>query len=857
MFYTYAEKQGNAFFDGWQMRQVTFDTMRRYLYYSTATLTHDQIVVPMDNDFTDTAYDGLDTPNSLGVRQSSPAVTHSTPVSATRANGGLSPLTDFEAAPTQPNQPGDVTWRKKMKVDYIEIVSKNHRFDLADPHLREMDMFQVEVYGETRVLQTHEAPAPGPMLTPSSGWGGLPGRFVPENNEYVADPYFLRELYKALRDQFANLKLERERLEATTGVKRDPRLVKVQTLNSPRGKNESLVKGNRVKVIFRLRSEYEFRRFWFVVQSVLGYDKLGVRPYRGLPPYDPRNGISFAHIPMRVWHTFKVLEKAVIYTFVRGDLVGRTSEGDLTIFVRGAYLCITHEMIMVFRDTGTIARWVRMQDVRCFECNSTCPKPYVAFLTDRGIPDIVFIPQPPVFGPDAIRRFNPKLEVLRVRLVVRESCLASVETRRVIQIAEASERAVRPFILRVEAENERPMNFDPASDNGGPISCPLPQEQLASVWRDVQEIFANRDPVAISQAAIPIYSNNANDTALTAGQLQVLERRLERERESSYDIVGMPIAEARQINPLLYLQRRRRTASQDGPRRTGAGLRRTSTAHPGGVAHDHSGGGGGSADASGGLRRCRTAADGGIARMRAGEDSSSRRASAGSNHNYGLSRDGNVALPEERLQTLQLHPVRSRPDIAEFSTVRTPDGSLGNYGIDAGAIENASFVSDYGTDGSFCTSLQYAVPGSRYLTSDEIAAGVGGASPTRFVPDQHTIIMGQTPASPSAQGRLPGSSVSHSPVFCMSSGPAAGIPPAVSMGHSGEMNVDELMSHSFAFMRSTAAAPSDAPQPPLGTRTHRGSISRDVNSWVDPIGGSRTNIYPVDKKGPSGNTIET
>lgn len=41
MFFSYAEKQGSIFSDAWEMREMAFDTMRRYLYYS----------VPLKNKF--------------------------------------------------------------------------------------------------------------------------------------------------------------------------------------------------------------------------------------------------------------------------------------------------------------------------------------------------------------------------------------------------------------------------------------------------------------------------------------------------------------------------------------------------------------------------------------------------------------------------------------------------------------------------------------------------------------------------------------------------------------------------------------------------------------------------------------
>ena len=577
MFYTYAEKQGNVFFDGWQMRQLAFDTMRRYLYYSDS-ITPEKIAYPNANDnplppatSEDSFTDGEDSAASLATAGENPTISQIT------VRAPLSPVSQqrrFNEAPPPPNDPEDVQWRKKIKVDMIVLVGKEHAFLLEDSHLKETDLFQVEIHGEVRPLAAGETPSPGPLLTPSSGLSGLPERITVENDEFIRDQFFLRELYEALRDQFANLRMERERAELASGQPvLPPSARRTQTLESPRAKNGTAYRGSRIKVVFRMRTEYEFRRFWYVVQTVLGYDKLSARPYRGLPPYDPRNGLIFSMIPMCVWHTFKALDKAVFYTFLRGDLVGRNASGGLCVALRGAYLCITHDTVLVLRDTGNIPRWIKLQQVREFHYNATSSRPFVGFLSDPGAPDIIFLPQPPIYGPDAIRRFSPSLEVLRLYHVIHETCFASLEIRRVIDLQEIPEMSVRGFVARYERETGRRLDFDPAVGYSSTLSCPLPKEQLAQVWREVQSIYASRDPAVVSRAAIPLYQNNTNDTDLTPEQLEALSRRLARERASRDDIVGLSFEEAHRI------QAATRTDSS-GPGRRAHGSRHGTTSPP-------------------------------------------------------------------------------------------------------------------------------------------------------------------------------------------------------------------------------------------------------------------------------------
>lgn len=784
MFYTYAEKQGNVFFDGWQMRQAAFDTMRRYLYYSDA-VTAEKIAYPNANGSPISATPsrqstGLidDTASAISLGGPSEEVDAVSPVMVQAALSPVRQQQTFVTAPPPPNRPEEVHWRKKIKVDTIVLVGKEHLFLLEDSHLKENDLFQVEIHGETRPMASGEAPSPGPLLCPSAGLSGLPERCTIENGEYIRDPFFFRELYESLRDQFSNLRLQREQAELTSGQPvAAPAQRRIQTLESPRGRNSAPYRGSRIKIILRMRTEYEFRRFWYVVQTVLGYDKLITRPYRGLPPYDPRNGLIFAQIPMCIWHTFKTLDKAVFYTFLRGDVVGRNPSGDLATTIRGAYLCITHDTVLVLRDTGNIPRWIKLLEVKEFIYNASSTQPFVAFLSDSSSPDIIFIPRPPIFGANAIRQFNAKLEVRRILSVVHETCFASLGIRRVIAIKETPIVSIRAFIARYEQQAGRQLNFAPVIGYTGAISCPLPKEQLAQVWQEVQQLSAARDAEVVRRSAIPLYENNTNDVALTPAQLETLSRRLARERSSSDDIVGCSYAEAQQI-PAQPMQLPDVRSGDSATAAASSRHRDPSLSSSRGISHsayvlneqDESMG------SSSISRTARVTGSNPLGNSRHGSSSTAAASAASESSGSPVANSrrqssrmlgsvrGSVADATSPISArgASLRSVghngtanaaeerRPHPDTRE----RLPMERLGTPQVSSGAAvlqmtsplmaaspsaPNLSFAGSFGGN-----SVQYQVPGARYLTAEELegqaTVGSGGV-----VVDRHVELQGCTP----------------------------------------------------------------------------------------------------------------
>ncbi|KAG5497101.1 hypothetical protein GH5_01645 [Leishmania sp. Ghana 2012 LV757] len=580
MFYTYAEKQGNSLFGSWQTRQVAFDTLRRYLYYSEPV----QHELPAARSHTLEAGSIDSTPitadhHSGGAVVGQPARTGVFTPDGASAERAVSEVTVSPAA---------VAWRRKFKVTGVLPLATRPEFDPSNC-VNERDLYRLEIQGESRPMVRGETPPAGPLLCSAAGLSQLErSRCNLSNDAFIRDPFFLKELFDSLRDQFEDLAKERAR--AVASVNRGETTVDltgsslvdagVQTLVSPRGhKGEPLHGGAlaSVQVVLRSRDEREFRRFWFVLQSVLGYDKLIVRPYRGLPPYDPRNGVAFAHIPMSVWHTFQSLDKAVFYTFMRGNMYvleepsSDSAPASATAFhapsrsgsfaamprlkriLERAYLCTTHDSVLCMRETGSIPRWLRLAEVQEFhwdlvarDAATDALAPFCVFVSDAPIPDLFFQPLPPAHGTDAIAAYTPLVDVRRLACVIHDSCFASLSTRRVIRMREVQDASIEAYVARTMQERQRRPTLQRGEGCNSTLSCPLPKEQLAAVWQQVQAELLERGNMA-NRAAIPIYASNARDVELSEDQLSTVERELDDKRERRDDIVGMPLELARQL----------------------------------------------------------------------------------------------------------------------------------------------------------------------------------------------------------------------------------------------------------------------------------------------------------------------
>lgn len=501
MFFTAAEK--TISFGDWKMRFVAFDCSRRYLYYSEFIDCEPTLEYNIRSD------------NYYGQKNK---------------------------------------WKRKIKVTEVRALTTENRVPVNTIGFRPVDLLQLEFIGEERPIAPGEIPPAGPLLHPTSDLSPYDKKLYAIGNEnFIKDPFGLIDLYNGLRDLFTTISQDRHTViaaaaEAGRTIEEPP----FATICSPRGKKGDHVSGKKASVILRCRNEREFRRLWYVVQTTLGYDKLCLRPYRGLPPYDPRNGVTFSHIPMTMWHEFKALDSAVFYNFTCGDVVGPISPNSFEVktLLHSVCMFITHDMVYFMRNSGSIPRWIRLQEVRTVQYNITAREPFIAFRCDRPAPDTVFMPRRSeetfdsrdmLIGLD----FKPELQVVRARHVLHDSCLASLAVRRVFTVDETFDHSVQAYADRLRKAGT-PLCLIPDSSFESAMSCPLPKEQLAAVWYKVQEQLRSTGRLPNS-AAIPLYGSNASEIQLNEEQLALVARRLREQRSSSSDIVGMSLEEAQRV----------------------------------------------------------------------------------------------------------------------------------------------------------------------------------------------------------------------------------------------------------------------------------------------------------------------
>lgn len=606
MYFCFAEKVGNRFLQEWDMRTIAFDCTRRYLYYSDSlpmlSKAERNQVQTLDPK-ADGCDNGPATPLSSPMNDAERLSSGST--SGEPQRSGSSSAFEERAFTFSSRDPisrvnmrlkaSEVKWKRKLKVLNVEAVMTRIEFSIDDPHLQERDLYQLRIRAEERTMVEGETPPMGPLLCPSAALTPLPLRLTLGNRELIDDPLLLKDIFNGLRDHYHEINMERERIIRTaveTGE--TPPVFPHQTIDSP-VKAGSIPYFAKKTILLRCRDEREFRRLWYVLQTVLGHDKLIIRPYRGLPPYDPRNSISFAHVPIYVWKPFFELDKAVFYIFARGSLfhcqpltpatdagghhvstpttpllpasspaltvtsagaTGRTEDRvaapRLEVGLKCAYLSITHDMVLIMRSTGNIPRWVRLREINAFHYNTQSNPPFVVFLADEGIPDILFAPKPPLFGPDAVRNYDPRFEVARIAKVIHDSCFASQTIRRVIEIKEVQDRTIAAYARRMSEEGRELSSVaSEAYTRTSTVSCPLPKEQLAAVWQQVQTDILQRSAASREgpPMAIPLYTSTATHINLTPAELEALSRRLEEGRMDTNDIVGVPLSAMRHSNP--------------------------------------------------------------------------------------------------------------------------------------------------------------------------------------------------------------------------------------------------------------------------------------------------------------------
>eukprot|EP00796_Vickermania_ingenoplastis_P001670 gene1670-1035_t len=555
MFYCVVEMSCGALFESWTPAVVAFDCTRRYLYCSA-------------------------------------------------------PLKKGQGVPTCPCS---LRWKKKAKVMSLRTACLDMYINTNDESTKEKQLYAVDVIGTKRELAKNEFPPPEPLLCPSTGLQPIPGRFSLGNEEFIQDPFFLNELYEGLLDTFINLRLARE---ASTSVAGSSRQSDFSTLDSPgrdaKARTFSIDLFKETDELFRFTNAYDYRRLMYVMQWVLSFDKLVPSPHGGYPPYDPRNGVVLAPVPLYLWRWFHAWETQTLHYMGPGSLLRQivnlcshsVSGGK---GVRGGHLCILDGSVFFLYNRDGSAKpdpycVLSLHQVRrVFYSGRRSHHPCVLFMTE-GERDLLFLPEPQRLGkgvetmfPQAAlaegatecpsstllspdRLYRATLEVLHIAGVVRNWCLSSVETLPVIAVECLDVVNVPEFVTEVQRRCGRVPLVQ--YDQG-----PLPEaKRLADVWNAYRAWMRRQQreqggrALSVGIPAVPIYENNPSKIPLSEAQLRELQARVGQRRQrrhgSSVDslggIVGFTLedlTDGPEEGPLPL-----RTAALDG--RKGDGLHR-------------------------------------------------------------------------------------------------------------------------------------------------------------------------------------------------------------------------------------------------------------------------------------------
>ncbi|KAG5471477.1 hypothetical protein LSCM1_01568 [Leishmania martiniquensis] len=121
--------------------------------------------------------------------------------------------------------------------------------------------------------------------------------------------------------------------------------------------------------------------------------------HAGLPPYDPRNGIALATVPLHLRHAFRRLNDVVFYSLQIGHVVYVRQQRE----VRGmeGYLCITHDSILLLQLDGKCPRWLDLEDIVGVQYVLRSSHSFISIRAAEPYPDFVFIPIIPSYPPNS------------------------------------------------------------------------------------------------------------------------------------------------------------------------------------------------------------------------------------------------------------------------------------------------------------------------------------------------------------------------------------------------------------------------------------------------------------------------
>ncbi|GET91262.1 hypothetical protein, unknown function [Leishmania tarentolae] len=154
-----------------------------------------------------------------------------------------------------------------------------------------------------------------------------------------------------------------------------------------------------VQLQFRAANYDVFRIVSLRVRQALVRHGLCGPLHAGLPPYDPRNGIALATVPLHLRHAFRRLNDVVFYSLQIGHVVYVRQQRE----VRGieGYLCITHDSILLLQLDGKCPRWLDLEDIVGVQYVLHSNHSFISIRAAEPYPDFVFIPIIPSYPPNS------------------------------------------------------------------------------------------------------------------------------------------------------------------------------------------------------------------------------------------------------------------------------------------------------------------------------------------------------------------------------------------------------------------------------------------------------------------------
>lgn len=441
-----------------------------------------------------------------------------------------------------------VRWKGKFKVSTI-FPHALHRIIVSPQHL-----YQIDITGVSRPLAAGELPGL-PLLCSSAGLHYTPTPFAELTREErelrFRDVYQLQDLSEAIRTNCFERWRERDLASARRQMSGEPNPQESPTplygtLRSPIKRSEYLSLNAEKQHSFRFLSEYEYIRFLAVLMIVMGYDELGVSPFQGFSPIDPRNGIAFSPLPACAAYPLHKLEVCMPYVYVFGSLVGYDSSRRLQIQLKNAWLVITNDMVFVSRESGVAPTWAHQNAIHSCCFNAECHRPYIALLTDSGTPDLIFSPELRSMG-TYLRDFpfHKGTAVEQCYHILYRCCHANVAPRRVITFQARPEKSIRDFVLALEQErgSDHPLELTLRIHQQPEVACPIVPLELRRVYLSVYTAQTSLDVHAVHHAGLPLYDTTSAISGLhplTAEQLGMI-RQLLAQHQLEGELVGIDL----------------------------------------------------------------------------------------------------------------------------------------------------------------------------------------------------------------------------------------------------------------------------------------------------------------------------